>query len=129
MTAYAVFLSAHDRPGLLHALTKAFADHNANITYVDIHGGDTTFEFTTDATTYPRVMADRALGAGADKGHPAPSFWRFCGRRILTRGGGPQVGQGARAPIPKPHRHNIRGERISVDTIPLVGEHELAAAV
>jgi energy-converting hydrogenase B subunit Q len=26
-------------------------------------------------------------------------------------------------------RHNIRGERISVDTIPLVGEKELAAAV
>jgi energy-converting hydrogenase B subunit Q len=26
-------------------------------------------------------------------------------------------------------RHNIRGERISVDTIPLVGEQELAAAV
>ena len=26
-------------------------------------------------------------------------------------------------------RHNIRGERISIDTIPLVGEQELAAAV
>ena len=26
-------------------------------------------------------------------------------------------------------RHNIRGERISIDTIPLVGEKELAAAV
>ena len=31
-------------------------------------------------------------------------------------------------PSPK-HRHNIRGERISIDTIPLVGERELAAAV
>src|ERR687888_356580 len=28
-----------------------------------------------------------------------------------------------------PHRHNIRGERISVDTIPLVGEEQLADAV
>jgi energy-converting hydrogenase B subunit Q len=31
--------------------------------------------------------------------------------------------------ISEADRHNIRGERISVDTIPLVGEHELAAAV
>ena len=31
--------------------------------------------------------------------------------------------------IAEADRHNIRGERISVDTIPLVGEQELAAAV
>jgi energy-converting hydrogenase B subunit Q len=31
--------------------------------------------------------------------------------------------------IAEADRHNIRGERISIDTIPLVGEHELAAAV
>jgi energy-converting hydrogenase B subunit Q len=31
--------------------------------------------------------------------------------------------------ITEADRHNIRGERISIDTIPLVGEQELAAAV
>jgi energy-converting hydrogenase B subunit Q len=31
--------------------------------------------------------------------------------------------------ISEADRHNIRGERISVDTIPLVGEADLAAAV
>jgi energy-converting hydrogenase B subunit Q len=31
--------------------------------------------------------------------------------------------------ITEADRHNIRGEHISVDTIPLVGERELAAAV
>jgi energy-converting hydrogenase B subunit Q len=31
--------------------------------------------------------------------------------------------------ISEADRHNIRGERISIDTIPLVGERELAAAV
>lgn len=36
------------------------------------------------------------------------------------------VAQGA---ITEADRHNIRGERISVDTIPLVGENELAEAV
>src|SRR5437016_13755993 len=36
------------------------------------------------------------------------------------------VAQGA---ISEADRHNIRGERISVDTIPLVGEEQLADAV
>ena len=44
-------------------------------------------------------------------------------------GGGAQVGQVALGAISEADRHNIRGERISVDTIPLVGEQELAAAV
>jgi energy-converting hydrogenase B subunit Q len=44
-------------------------------------------------------------------------------------GGGAQVGQVAMGAIIEADRHNIRGEHISVDTIPLVGEHDLAAAV
>ena len=44
-------------------------------------------------------------------------------------GGGAQVGQVAVGAISEADRHNIRGERISVDTIPLVGEDALAAAV
>jgi energy-converting hydrogenase B subunit Q len=44
-------------------------------------------------------------------------------------GGGAQVGQVAMGAISEADRHNIRGERISVDTIPLVGEQELASAV
>ena len=44
-------------------------------------------------------------------------------------GGGAQVGMVAQGAISEADRHNIRGERISVDTIPLVGEERLAAAV
>ena len=44
-------------------------------------------------------------------------------------GGGAQVGQVALGAITEADRHNIRGERISVDTIPLVGEDALASAV
>jgi energy-converting hydrogenase B subunit Q len=44
-------------------------------------------------------------------------------------GGGAQVGQVAVGAISEADRHNIRGERISVDTIPLVGEEALAGAV
>jgi energy-converting hydrogenase B subunit Q len=44
-------------------------------------------------------------------------------------GGGAQVGQVAIGAISEADRHNIRGEHISVDTIPLVGEQALADAV
>ena len=51
------------------------------------------------------------------------------GKRIIIMGGGAQVGQVALGAISEADRHNIRGEHISIDTIPLVGEHTLAAAV
>ena len=44
-------------------------------------------------------------------------------------GGGAQVSQVALGAITKADRHNIRGERIGVDTIPLVGEAAIAEAV
>ena len=51
------------------------------------------------------------------------------GKRIIIMGGGAQVGQVAMGAIVEADRHNIRGEHISVDTIPLVGEQPLADAV
>ena len=58
-----------------------------------------------------------------------PSFAKIYGKRIVVMGGGAQVGQVAIGAISEADRHNIRGERISVDTIPLVGEKPLADAV
>jgi len=51
------------------------------------------------------------------------------GKRIIIMGGGAQVGQVAIGAISEADRHNIRGEHISIDTIPLVGERPLADAV
>src|ERR1700745_2389891 len=51
------------------------------------------------------------------------------GKLIIIMGGGAQVGQVALGAISEADRHNIRGEHISIDTIPLVGEQTLAAAV
>jgi energy-converting hydrogenase B subunit Q len=51
------------------------------------------------------------------------------GKRIIVIGGGAQVGQVALGAIAEADRHNIRGEKISVDTIPIVGEENLANAV
>ncbi len=58
-----------------------------------------------------------------------PPLMAIYGKRVIIMGGGAQVGQVAVGAISEADRHNIRGERISVDTIPLVGEEALAAAV
>ena len=57
------------------------------------------------------------------------TFQKIYGKRIIIMGGGAQVGQVAIGAISEADRHNIRGEHISVDTIPLVGEQALADAV
>ena len=57
------------------------------------------------------------------------SMGEIYGKRIIIIGGGAQVAQVALGAITEADRHNIRGERISIDTIPLVGEKELAEAV
>ena len=60
---------------------------------------------------------------------PVKSMQQIYGKRIIIVGGGAQVGQVAIGAISEADRHNIRGEHISVDTIPLVGEQALAEAV
>ena len=57
------------------------------------------------------------------------TFQHVFGKRVIIMGGGAQVGQVAIGAITEADRHNIRGEKISVDTIPLVGEQALAEAV
>ena len=54
---------------------------------------------------------------------------RVFGKRIIVVGGGAQVAQVALGAVSEADRHTLRGERISVDTIPLVGEENIAAAV
>ena len=58
-----------------------------------------------------------------------PSFEKIYGSRVIIIGGGAQVAQVAVGAVNEADRHNLRGERISVDTIPLVGENAIAGAV
>jgi energy-converting hydrogenase B subunit Q len=51
------------------------------------------------------------------------------GKRVIVVGGGAQVAQVALGAVSEADRHNLRGERISVDTIPLVGEEPISSAV
>ena len=61
--------------------------------------------------------------------HLTRALDRVFGKRIIVVGGGAQVAQVALGAVSEADRHNLRGERISVDTIPLVGEADIAAAV
>src|SRR4029079_5546414 len=128
----AVVVTASDRPGMMSAVTKVLADHNANIRYVDLHSvgehADIYFEMSLEGPP-DTLFADLKRLDGVHGLEEIPSFAKIYGKRIIVMGGGAQVGQVALGAIAEADRHNIRGERISVDTIPLVGERELAAAV
>ena len=133
MSAHGIFITTFDRPGMMSALTKVLADHEANITHVDIHPGSPTsgiyFEVTVADDRAQMVLDDLKAVAGVETVEETPSSAKNNGKRIIVMGGGAQVGQVALGAISEADRHNIRGERISIDTIPLVGEQELAAAV
>ena len=134
MTPYAILATVLDRPGILFGLTGILAEHEANITYVDIHTGEPTSDIYLEITLpegqqIESVIAHLGTVAGVQRVEETPSFARIYGKRIIVMGGGAQVGLVAMGAITEADRHNIRGERISVDTIPLVGERELAAAV
>jgi energy-converting hydrogenase B subunit Q len=122
-----------DRPGVLHDLTGVISSHRANVAYVDItdrRDGRATvyFELEQVADVDGLIRDVGSIATVAQTARVEP-FARVYGKRIIVIGGGAQVGQVAVGAISEADRHNIRGERISVDTIPLVGEKELAAAV
>jgi energy-converting hydrogenase B subunit Q len=130
----ALMVRTPDEPGALHALTRVILDHKANIIHVDIaerHEGESTvyFELEDVATkAADALIGDLESLAIVRAVERAPSFQKVYGKRIIVVGGGAQVGQVVVGAVAEADRHNIRGEKISVDTIPLVGEEELAAA-
>ncbi len=133
MSAHAVLVTVVDEPGILFGLTKVFADHHANVTHLDLHATAPHpalyFEYSVPGDAYGRVLEELKQARGVVRVEETASLTKIYGKRIIVMGGGAQVGQVALGAITEADRHNIRGERISVDTIPLVGEHELAAAV
>jgi energy-converting hydrogenase B subunit Q len=133
MTPHAILITVLDRPGMLFNLTRVLAEHDADITYVDIHTGEPASEIYFEVTLPPErvgtVIEHFRAVPGVQGVQETPSFAKIYGKRIIVIGGGAQVGLVAMGAISEADRHNIRGERISIDTIPLVGEKELAAAV
>lgn len=119
-------------PGVLHRLTGIIFHHGGDITSVAILDSDKPvvsvfFEIGGgDIAAMERAMGAMEGVAGVGRTN---TLQRVYGKRLIIIGGGAQVGQVAIGAISEADRHNIRGERISVDTIPLVGEKDLADAV
>ena len=120
-------------PGVLHQLTGAIAQQRGDISSVEISSQGTSedlvyFEIDLPGSVDQLVAAVRELAVVREV-EVVDTLKTIYGKRIIIMGGGAQVGQVAIGAISEADRHNIRGERNSVDTIPLVGEQQLADAV
>ena len=129
----ALLVKARSGSGALAQLTGAIARHDGDITSVEIISieGETTrvsFELELPGEAEPLLEEMQGLEAVREVSREK-SLMKIYGKRIIIMGGGAQVGQVAIGAISEADRHNIRGEHISVDTIPLVGEQPLAEAV
>jgi len=120
-------------PGVLHQVTGIIGRHAGNITLVELSedrgpAARTYFEIELPGDPAALVAGIRGL-AVTRQVEVVNTMQKIYGKRIIIVGGGAQVGQVALGAIAEADRHNIRGEHISVDTIPLVGEGPLAEAV
>ncbi|WP_423792374.1 DUF5612 domain-containing protein [Methanocaldococcus indicus] len=123
---------AENKVGVLHKLTGVIAKLGGNILY--------TQQFIT-SENYGFIYMEvedidiEQLKKELDKCNYIKEYEihntlkKIFGKRIIIIGGGAQVAEVAKGAISEADRHNIRGERISVDTLPIVGEENIAEAV
>lgn len=132
-TTVALAVEVRNENGSLREIAGAVADRGAQISWISILDADkpvgTVFLEVTGSAPAPGLLdALRSLDnvLSVSQKH---TLGHIFGKRIVIIGGGSQVGQVAVGAVSEADRHNLRGERISVDTIPLVGEEPLAEAV
>jgi energy-converting hydrogenase B subunit Q len=128
-----LIIRAEEGLGLLHRLTGVIGEHKGNIVSVAIienlpPEAQVYFEIELPVEL-PKLIGDLMKLPAVHSVEEVKSLERIYGKRIIIMGGGAQVGQVAIGAVSEADRHNIRGELISVDTIPLVGEQNLADAV
>ena len=126
-------VQATGKTGVLHQLTGVIARHDGDITSVEIlanwpNPARTYFEVVLPGAP-EKLLDDLRRLEIVSHVEMVKSLQTIYGKRIIIMGGGAQVGQVAIGAVSEADRHNIRGEHISVDTIPLVGEQKLADAV
>lgn len=133
----AVCIFAKNQKGVLKEIATVFAEHNANIVMIHLETGqgraedqvdELYVEYEGDVNQEALIGALHTLSGVSDVIEHI-SFGDIYGKRVIIIGGGAQVAQVAMGAVNEADRHNIRGERISVDTIPLVGEKTLAQAI
>jgi energy-converting hydrogenase B subunit Q len=131
--SYALAVEVQNKKGVLHQLTGVILRHDGGITAVSILDSQKPVETVLFEVVGVRSIADLIsdIASLPDVVHveEKKTLKRVFGKRIIIIGGGAQVGQVAVGAVMEADRHNLRGERISVDTIPLVGETNIAEAV
>ena len=127
-----------DRPGMLRDIAGAVAKRGGNIIYTQqfvmergLNRGKASVYMEVDGQE--EVIREMAVELEDFDSIFEVSihepFEKIFGSRVIIIGGGAQVAQVAVGAVSEADRHNLRGERISVDTIPLVGEAAIADAV
>ena len=134
----AINVICQDRPGMLRDIAGTVAKWGGNIVYTQqfvlergMNQGKAAVYMEIDCLTgdVPEMVEElEALPAITDVSIHE-TFGKIYGARVIIIGGGAQVAQVAVGAVSEADRHNLRGERISVDTIPLVGEEAIADAV
>ncbi len=132
MSTVALDVVLRNVPGALRDVAGVIADHGGNIVNInqETEGEEARLYLEVEGVGDPDALI-RDLGSldvvvSVDRVRPLEDIY---GKRVIIMGGGAQVAEVAKGAITEADRHNIRGERISVDTIPLVGEENLAEAV
>ncbi|KUG20345.1 MAG: DUF5612 domain-containing protein [Methanomicrobiaceae archaeon] len=134
---HALSIITDNLAGVLKDVATVMAAHGANIQMIQqsiictghcIGKAYLYFEFE-DCDDHGRLISDLLQIPSVHTVNIYQPFSRIFGSRVIIIGGGAQVAQVAMGAVNEADRHNIRGERISVDTIPLVGEQDLALAV
>ena len=133
----AINLLCEDKLGVLRDVAAVVAQLKGNIQYTQQfiltkgeHKGLATIYMEVENVKDERELAKglEAIPGVIDVSHHEP-FAKIWGSRIIIIGGGAQVAQVALGAITEADRHNIRGERISIDTLPIVDEDNIAKAV
>jgi energy-converting hydrogenase B subunit Q len=129
----AMTIKTSDEQGILEAITKKIFSIDLNITYTHFYLeknnlGTISLELeNVKDIDYLVKTLESLKSVKSIEIHD--SLIDIYGKRIIIIGGGVQVSQVATGAITEADRHNLRGERISVDTIPLIGEKEIAGAI
>lgn len=128
----ALWIELRNVVGAIKDLSTVIAQHGGNISHIEQIGKKENVHLyleIEDVKDFRKLIKDlRKLKVVVDI-KTVPTFANVYGKRVIIIGGGAQVAEVAKGAISEADRHNIRGEKISVDTIPLVGEKEIAAAV
>ena len=133
MNDYSINIITYEKKGVLDDITAVISNYGVNIRYthlyieknnmgsinLELEHVDDIDSLIEDLEKISEVQSVELHGSQLD----------IYGKRIIIVGGGAQVSQVAMGAISEADRHNIRGERISIDTIPLVGEKNIAEAV